>query len=80
MHGSLPTNAFRGLRQLTSNTSCHRCGVDIESDLQTLRDFRRVMSSWMYVSPTYPNNFYTQDYQIWGNENEEIFQNIKKDT
>jgi hypothetical protein len=58
MHGSLPTNSFRASHHLTSNTSCHRCGAAVESDLHTLRDCPKAMSIWMYVYPTYPNNFY----------------------
>jgi len=101
MHGSLPTNSFRVSRHLTSDTSCHRCGAAVESDLHTLRDCPRAISIWISVYPIYPNNFYMQDcqlwfkhhatmeagtkfivtcFEIWRNRNEQIFQNVQKDT
>lgn len=44
MHDSLPTDAFRGLRHLTTNTTCYMCGAMVENDLHTLRDFPKAMS------------------------------------
>jgi len=38
MYGSLSTNALKGLRHLTTDTSCHRCGAAVESDIHTLHD------------------------------------------
>jgi predicted amidophosphoribosyltransferase len=65
MHGSLPTNAFRGLHHLTTNTTCQRCGAAVESDMHTLRDCPNTMSIWRYFRSTYPNDFYMQDCQKW---------------
>ena len=49
MHGSLPTNAFRGSRHHTIETTCHRCGVVIEDDIQTPRDCPNAMSIWRFI-------------------------------
>ena len=65
MHGSLPTNAFRDLRHLTTNTTCQRCGAAVEIDMHTLRDCPSAMSIWRYFRSTYPNDFYMQDCQKW---------------
>lgn len=63
MHASLPMNAFCGLRHFTSDTSCHRCGASVESDMHTLRDCPRAKNR--HLCHTYPNNLYIQDCQIW---------------
>jgi ribonuclease HI len=65
MHASLPTNAFRGSRHLTSDTSCHRCGAFVESDMHTLRDCPMAKNIWRQLSSTYSNDFYIQDCQLW---------------
>jgi hypothetical protein len=58
IHASLPTNAFRGLR--------HFCGAFVESDhMHTLHDYHRERNIWRHLNPTYPNDFYIQDCQIW---------------
>jgi len=44
MHDSLSTNAFRGLHHLTTNTTCPKCVVVVESDMHTLRDCPSAMN------------------------------------
>ncbi|KAK2382027.1 TMV resistance protein N [Trifolium repens] len=65
MHGCLPTDAFRGFRHLTTNTSCHRCGAHMETDMHTLHDCPNAMSIWRYFRPINPNDFYMQDCHSW---------------
>jgi len=49
---------------LTSDISCHRCGVSVESDMHTLGDCPMAKNIWRHLSLTYPNDFYIQDCQI----------------
>jgi len=65
MHGNLSTNAFRDGRNLTSNSSCKRCGASIESLLHTFRDCSLSSAIWDALLFNKDTNFNSQDFNLW---------------
>jgi len=61
MHGCLPTNEFRNLCHLTTYTSCHHCGVDVENNVNTLFDCMSAIPIWLSLCASRLSDFYTHD-------------------